>query len=146
MKWITRQNAKVDRIACPWLIKRFVDKDAEFIFVPKDQALPESETQGAIPFDVEGVELGHVGGRCSFESIMLKYGLTDDPALVKMAKIVHAADVSSDADTSPQGPGLNAIAQGFAILFGQDDHKKIELETPLYDALYAWCKWQTQKA
>jgi hypothetical protein len=146
MKWITRWNANVDRIACPWLIKRFIDKDAEFLFVPKDEVMPGAEREGAIPYDVPGAELGHVEGRCSFESIMLKYGLMGDPALVEMAKIVHAADVSEDLGTSPQGAGLKAIAHGFAILHGLDDHKKIELETPMYDALYAWCEAQAQKA
>jgi hypothetical protein len=144
MMWITRENANVDRIACPWLIRRFIDKDAEFLFVPKEQIMSTAEREGAIPYDVPGVELGHVQGRCSFESIMLKYGLMGDPALVEMAKIVHAADVSSDIGTSPQGAGLKAIAHGFAILHGLDDHKKIELEFPLYDALYAWCKAQTE--
>jgi hypothetical protein len=139
MKWITRENANVDRVVCPWLIRRFVDKDAEFLFAPKDDVMSVAEQEGAVPYDVPGVELGHVEGRCSFESVVLKYGLTDDPALVEMAKIVHAADVSSDVDTSPQGAGLRAIAHGFAILHGLDDHKKIELETPMYDALYAWC-------
>jgi hypothetical protein len=145
MRWITRENANVDRVACPWLIKRFIDKEAEFIFVPKDRVHSQADSQGAIPFDVAGVELGHVDGRCSFESIMLKYGLMQDPALVELAKIVHAADVSSDIDTSPQGAGLKAIAHGFAILHGLDDHKKIELETPLYDALYAWCNAVVQR-
>jgi hypothetical protein len=145
MKWITRENANVDRVACPWLIKRFIDSDAEFIFVPKDAVMSVAEAETAIPYDVPGVELGHVDGRCSFESIMLKYGLMQDPALVELAKIVHAADVSSDIDTSPQGAGLKAIAHGFAILHGLNDHKKIELETPLYDALYAWCNSLVQK-
>jgi hypothetical protein len=145
MKWITRENANVDRIACPWLIRRFIDKDAEFLFVPKDEVMPGAERERAIPYDVPGVELGHIEGRCSFESIMLKYGLMDDPALMEMAKIVHAADVSADIGKSPQGAGLKAIAHGFAILHGLDDHKKIELETPMYDALYAWCEAQTQK-
>jgi hypothetical protein len=144
MKWITRENANVDRIACPWLIRRFIDKDAEFIFVPKDAVMPAAEAEGAIPYDVPGVELGHVEGRCSFESIILKYGLKGDPALVEMARIVHAADVSADIGTSPQGAGLKAIAHGFAILHGLDDRKKIELETPMYDALYAWCKAQAE--
>ena len=88
MKWITRENANVDRIACPWLIRRFIDKDAEFLFVPKDEVMPGAERERAIPYDVPGVELGHVEGRCSFESIMLKYGLMDDPALMEMAKVV----------------------------------------------------------
>src|SRR5512140_679002 len=110
MKWITRQNANVDRIACPWLIKRFVDPDAEFIYVPADQVMATAERAGAIPYDVQGVELGHVDGRCSFDSIVLKYGLTNDAALVELAKIVHAADVGTDIDTSPEGRGLKAIA------------------------------------
>jgi hypothetical protein len=146
MKWITRENAKVDRIACPWLIKRFIDEDAVFLFVHKDRVLSEANNQKAIPFDIPGVELGHVEGRCSFESIMLKYGLVDDAALIEMARIIHAADVSADVETCPQGAGLKAIAHGFAILHGLDDHKKIELEIPMYDALYAWCEAQTQKA
>jgi hypothetical protein len=145
MKWITRENANVDRIACPWLIKLFIDADAEFIFEPKDDVMNVAKLEDAIPFDVPGAELGHVDGRCSFESIMLKYGLMGNPALVAMAKIVHAADVSSDVDTSPQGAGLKAIAGGFVIIHGLDDHEKIKLETPMYDALYAWCKDQTEK-
>jgi hypothetical protein len=103
-----------------------------------------AKREGATPYDVPGVELGHVDGRCSFESIMLKYRLMGDPALVEMAKIVHAADVSVDIGTSQQGAGLKAIARGFAILFGLDDHKKIELETPMYDALYTWCRAQVE--
>ncbi len=140
MKWITRENAKVDRIACPWLIQRFIDKDAEFVFVPKDRVLSEAEKQQAIPFDVPGVELGHADGRCSFESIMLKYGLTDDAALARMASIVHAADVSEDLATSPEGPGLQALAHGFSLLHGNDDSTKMTHEFPMYDALYAWCR------
>lgn len=139
MKWITREDAKVDRIACPWLIRRFVDKDAEFLYVPADQVLSVAERDGAIPYDVPGVELGHMTGRCSFESIIVKYGLTGDPGLLELARIVHAADVDSDIDTSPEGWGLQAIAKGFSILHGRNDHQKIALESPMYDALYAWC-------
>lgn len=142
MKWVTRENAKVDRIACPWLITRFVDEDAEFLYVPREAVMEVAEREKAIPYDVPDVELGHVAGRCSFESIMLKYGLTNDPALVLMAKIVHAADVEADLGTSPEGAGLKAIAHGFAIIYGLDDHRKIELEKPMYDALYAWCQAQ----
>ncbi len=142
MKWVTRENAKVDRIACPWLIRRFIDKDAEFLFVPIDRVLTVAEREGAIPYDVSGVELGHVDGRCSFESIMLKYDLMGDPALVRLAQIVHAADVSADLDSVPEGRGLKTIAHGFSILHGWDDHKKISLESPIYDALYAWCQHQ----
>lgn len=142
MKWITRENANVDRIACPWLIKRFVDADAEFLYVPRDEVMEVATREGAIPYDVANVELGHVDGRCSFESIMLKYKLTGDAALVRLAQIVHAADVSKDIDLVPEGRGLKAIAHGFALVHGRDDHKKIELETPMYDALYAWCQKQ----
>ena len=140
MKWVTRENAKVDRIACPWLVRRFIDKDAEFLYVPADEVPAVAEREGAIPYDVSGVELGHVDGRCSFESIMLKYGLTGNAVLVEVAKIVHAADVSADIDTAPEGRGLKAIAHGFSLLLGQDDRTKIELESPMYDALYAWCQ------
>jgi hypothetical protein len=140
MKFVTRENANVDRIACPWLIRRFVDHQAEFLYVPRDDVMRVAAETGAIPYDVPDVELGHVDGRCSFESIMLKYGLMGDAALVELAKIVHAADVTTDRDTSPEGRGLYAIAHGFALIHGLDDHKKIELETPMYDALYAWCE------
>ena len=140
MKWITRENANVDRIACPWLIKRFVDPECEFLYVPRDDVARVATETGAIPYDVADVELGHVDGRCSFESIMVKYKLVGDAGLVELAKIVHAADVSADRDTSIEGAGLYAIANGFAMVHGLDDHKKIELETPMYDALYAWCQ------
>src|SRR5436853_6777213 len=123
MKWITRANANVDRIACPWLIARFIDPDAEFLFVPGPEVMATAEREGAIPYDVPDVELGHVDGRCSFESILVKYNLTGDPGLVELAKIVHAADVSADIDTSPEGRGLKAIAYGFAMLHGLDVHK-----------------------
>ena len=140
MKWVTRENAKVDRIACPWLIRRFIDPDAEFVYVPADEVTSVAEREAAIPYDVPGVELGHVDGRCSFESIMLKHGLMEDAALVEVGKIVHAADVPADIDTVPEGRGLRAIAHGFSLLFGRDDRTKIELESPVYDALYAWCQ------
>lgn len=139
MKWITREDAKVDRIACPWLIRRFVDKDAEFLYVPADQVMSVAQRESAIPYDVTGVELGHVDGRCSFESILHKYGLGNDPALVELAKIVHAADVDEDIDTAPEGRGLQAVAKGFSLLYGRDDHRKIVLESPIYDALYTFC-------
>ena len=144
MKWITRENAKVDRVACPWLIRRFVDPGAEFLFVPASEVMAAADREGATPYDVPGVELGHVDGRCSFESLLLKYGLTGDPALVALGKIVHAADVAADIDTAPEGRGLKTVAHGFALLLGRDDVRKIELETPVYDALYAWCQRQTE--
>jgi hypothetical protein len=146
MKWITRENAKVDRVACPWLIRRFIDPGAEFLFVPASEVMAAADREGATPYDVPGVELGHVDGRCSFESLLLKYGLTGDPALVALGKIVHAADVAADIDTAPEGRGLKAVAHGFALLLGRDDARKIELETPVYDALYAWCRQQAEAA
>lgn len=146
MKWITREDAKVDRIACPWLIRRFVDPDAEFLYVPAEEVLAAAERERAIPYDVPGVEMGHVAGRCSFESILLKYKLTGDAALTALAKIVHAADVSADLHTSPEGPGLQAIAKGFSILHGRNDQRKIALESPMYDALYAWCQERAKSA
>lgn len=140
MKWVTKLNAKVDRIACPWVIRRFIDPDAEFLYVPADQVMSVAAREGATPYDVPGVELGHVAGRCSFESFLERYGLTADPALAEVGRIVHAADVPADQDGAKEGHGLRAIAEGFAILHGADDHLKITLEFPLYDALYAWCR------
>ena len=143
MKWVTRKNASVDRIACPWLIRRFVDQEAEFLFVPADQVATVAEREGAIPYDVKGAELGHVDGRCSFESIVLKYRLAD-PALRRLATIVHGADVSADVAITPESAGLQAIAHGFALAHGENDQEKLRLETPMYDALYAWCQQQVK--
>jgi hypothetical protein len=139
MKWITRENANVDRVACPWLIKRFVDPEAEFLFVPAAEVMSAAAREQAIPYDVPNVELGHVDGRCSFESIIRKYNLTD-PALAELARIVHGADVSKDLGITPESAGLNAIAHGFALVHGTNDDEKIRLESPMYDALYAWCQ------
>ena len=141
MKWVTRKNANVDRIACPWLIRRFVDPDPEFLYVATEEVAAVAEREAAVPYDVKDVELGHVDGRCSFESIMVKYGL-DDPGLRLLAQIVHGADVAADIDSIPEAAGLKAIAHGFALVHGDDDHEKIRLETPMYDALYAWCQRQ----
>ncbi len=140
MKWVTRENANVDRIACPWLIRRFVDPEAEFLFVPGEEVRTVAMREGATPYDVPNVELGHVDGRCSFESILLKYGLQSDPGLVALARIVHAADVAADIGSSPEGHGLRAIAEGFVLVHGRDDQHKLALETPMYDALYEWCR------
>jgi hypothetical protein len=140
MKWITREDAKVDRIACPWLIRRFIDPDAEFLYVPASDVTSVAEREGAIPFDVPGAELGHHEGRCSFESIVLKYALTGDPALVELARIVHAADIRAELDTALEGWGLMAIGHGFSLVFGRNDSRKLELQAPVYDALYAWCQ------
>jgi hypothetical protein len=140
MKWITRENAVVDRIACPWLIRRFVDPEAEFLFVPESEVAARAAATGAIPFDVAGAKLGHVDGRCSFESIVLEYQLTRDPALARVAAVVHGADIASDRDRTPESAGLRAMASGFRHLWGRDDHRKLELEFPVYDALYRWAQ------
>jgi len=145
MKWITRENAKVDRMACPWLIRRFVDEKAEFLFVPKEQVMAIAEREGATPYDMPGVKFGHGPGECSFESILRHHGLDRDPALVRLGRIVHAADVIEDDAVAPEGAGLRAIALGFSLLHGADDKKKLELESPLYDALYAWCVERTRE-
>ena len=139
MRFVTRKNAAVDRIACPWLIRRFVDADAEFLYVEPADVRRVATEMDAIPFDVEGAELGHVDGRCSFESILLKYGL-DDPALRRLANIVHGADVTADLDKTPEAAGLKAIAMGFRLVYGERDLEKLEAQMPLYDALYAWCR------
>jgi hypothetical protein len=143
MKWVTRENANVDRVACPWLIKRFIDPEAEFLFVRKDQVLEVAEREGAHSYDAPGAQYTHRDGKCSFDVLVDEFGLTNDQGLVRLAQIVHAADVSEDADSSPEGRGLYAIAHGFALLHGTEDHRKLELETPMYDALYAWCQTQT---
>jgi hypothetical protein len=142
VKWVTRENANVDRVACPWLIKRFIDPEAEFLFVSKDQVLVTAEREGAHSYDAAGAEYTHRGGKCSFDVLVEEFELTGDEALVRLAEIVHAADVSEDLHTSSEGAGLSAIAHGFALMLGTDDHRKIELETPMYDALYAWCQKQ----
>jgi hypothetical protein len=139
VRFVTRKNAAVDRIACPWLIRRFVDAEAEFLYVEPGDVSRVAAEMNAIPFDVEGAELGHVDGRCSFESILLKYGL-DDPALRRLATIVHGADVAADMDRTPEAAGLKAIAMGFRQIYGDRDLEKLEAQMPLYDALYAWCR------
>lgn len=143
MKWLTRSHVHVDRVACPWVITRFVDNQAEFLFVPKTQVDEVASETGAIPFDAPGVELGHVEGRCSFESILVKYGLTD-PALQRMAKIVHAADVAQDIDTDPIARGLEAIATGFSLRY-PNDADNLSKQFEIYDALYAWCRLQVSQ-
>jgi len=144
MLWITRSHVHVDRVACPWLITRFVDSNAEFLFVPKNQIEVVVQERGAIPFDAPDVELGHHEGRCSFESILLKYELKD-AALLRLAKIVHAADVAQDIDNDPLARGLEAIATGYGLRF-PDDHENLARQFDVYDALYAWCKLEVAKS
>jgi hypothetical protein len=139
MRFVTRKNAAVDRIACPWLIRRFVDQDAEFLYVDPGDVMQVASERHATPFDVEGAELGHIEGRCSFESILLKFDLKE-PALQRLATIVHGADVAPDIDKAPEAAGLKALAMGFRLLYGDRDLEKLEAQMPLYDALYAWCR------
>ena len=144
MKWVTRERPKVDRVACPWLIKRFVDPDADFLFVPADRVLAVAEREGATPYDVEGAELGHRGEECSFDAIVRKYDLArDDPALARLALIVRGADTAAH-DLTPESRGLLAIAQGFSLAY-DDDHAQLAAELPVYDALYAWCRQQASQ-
>ena len=138
MKWITRSHVHVDRVACPWLITRFIDSEAEFLFVPASQIEKVATESGAIPYDTPGAELGHVDGRCSFESIIVKYGLKE-PGLLRLAKIIHAADVEEDIDSDPIARGLEAIASGYSLRF-PEDLENIENQFEVYDALYAWCR------
>ena len=140
MKWITRENAHVDRVACPWLIRRFVDSSAEFLFVPAAEVLPTAARTGATPFDVPGVDLGHHGQRCSFDAIVERRGLASDPALVLLARIVNGADTDNSLWHQPESAGLKAIAEGFRGLGYKDDHELCAAETIVYDALYAYCR------
>jgi hypothetical protein len=144
MKWVTRSHVHVDRVACPWLITRFIDNEAEFLFVPSSQIEQVVKDTGAIAFDASGVELGHKDGRCSFESIVLKYGLKE-PGLLRLAKIVHAADVSEDIDKEPIARGLEAIASGFSLRFPADE-ENLDYQFDVYDALYAWCRMDVAKS
>lgn len=143
MIWITRSHVHVDRVACPWLIRRFVDNQAEFLFVPKSEVEATAAQTGGIAFDAPGVELGHHDGRCSFESILLKYGLSD-PALQRMARVVHAADVAADIDSDPLARGLEALATGYSLRY-PDDEENLDHQFEVYDALYAWCRLAVAK-
>ena len=140
MKWITRERVKVDRVACPWLIRKFVDPSADFLFVPADRVMEVAGQEGAIPFDVPDVELGHHGKECSFDAIVKKYGLTGDAALVLLAKIVNGADTDNTLWQQPEAAGLNAIAEGFRHLGFKNDHELNAAEWIVYDALYAYCQ------
>jgi hypothetical protein len=144
MNWVTRERPKVDRVACPWLIKRFVDPDAEFLFVPSDRVAATALSEGATPFDVPGAELGHHGEACSFDAVIEKYHLGDDPGLALLARIVRGADTAA-LDLTPESRGLLAVAQGFSLAY-DDDQKQLAAELPVYDALYAWCQHQAGTA
>ena len=143
MKWITRSHVHVDRVACPWLITRFIDSEAQFLFAPASQVMVRAKEENATPFDIPDVELGHVDGRCSFESIIFKYGLKDK-ALARLAKIVHAADVEKDLASDSIAAGLEAIAVGYSLRY-PDDRENLKRQFEVYDALYAWCRLEVTR-
>lgn len=140
MRWMTRARPKTDRIACPWLICRFIDPDAEILYVPADEVLEQAKAHGARTFDAPGAEFTHRDGKCSFEVLIDNFELgRDNPALARLARIVHAADIAADRDTDPLGPGLEAIGVG-GLGAEQDDQRLLERGSFVYDALYAWCE------
>ena len=143
MKWVTRSRPKTDRIACPWLIRRFIDPDAEILYVPTDQVVVVQDRDGAHGFDTPGGHYDHRGNQCTFEVLIDEFHLGGDPALMRLARIVHAADIDSDVDTDPAGPGLLAIGLG-SLDVEPDDHRLLERATFVYDALYAWCVRQVE--
>jgi hypothetical protein len=140
MKWVTRARPKTDRIACPWLIRRFIDPQAEIIYVAADQVLAVAAAEGAHSFDCPGATYGHRDGKCTFEVLIEDHGL-GEPALERLARIVHAADIDSELHTDPAGPGLLAIGLG-GLDVEEDDHRLLERASFVYDALYAWCARQ----
>jgi hypothetical protein len=137
MKWVTRERPKIDRIACPWLIARFIDKTPEFLFVPTEQVFAVARETGAVPYDIPGAEMSHEGEFCSFDTFLKKYNL-NDPALHQLAVIVRGADTSR-LDLAPQAPGLLALSLGLSRVFA-DDHEMLLHGMVMYDALYAWCR------
>jgi len=139
MQWVTREHPRTDRVACPWLIRKFIEPNAEIVYVPAAEVLPYAERTGAISFDAKGARYTHRDGRCSFEVLVEDYNLGGESALALMARIVHGADVADDREATPQSPGLRAVADGFALL-GLPDQEQLALELPVYDALYAWCR------
>jgi hypothetical protein len=139
MKWVTRERPKTDRIACPWLVRKFIDEEAEILYVARDQVLSVAESEGAHSFDAPGAEFTHRGNQCTFEVLINEYGLASDPALVRLAAIVHAADIAEEIGTDPLGPGLLAIGEG-GLGAEPDDHQLLDKASFVYDALYAWCQ------
>ena len=143
MQWVTREHPHTDRIACPWLIRKFIDPAAEIVYVPRVEVLSYAEREGAISFDAPGARYTHRDGLCTFEVLIEDHGLGSDPALALMARVVHGADVSEDVDATPESRGLEAIARGFMEL-GVEDQEQLRLELPVYDALYAWAQRQVR--
>jgi hypothetical protein len=139
VEWVTREHPHTDRVACPWLIRKYIDLDAEIVYVPADEVLPYADRTGAISFDAKGARYTHRDGLCSFEALIEEHRLGGDPALALMARVVHGADVAEDRDATLQSRGLLAVADGFSLL-GLPDQEQLALELPVYDALYAWCR------
>ena len=139
MKWITREHPRVDRVACPWLVQRFVDTDADFLYVRADLVASEAARVGATPYDIKDVELGHHGPECSFDAFVHKYGLDSDPAMAYMARVIRGADTSDKAIT-PESVGVEALLDGVRLLHYPDDQAQRNASIPLLDALYAYCK------
>jgi hypothetical protein len=143
-KWVTRKRPKTDRIACPWLIRNFIDPQAEFLYVPAEQVLAVAERERANSYDAPGARYTHRDGLCSFEVLVEEYEI-HDPAVKRLARIVHGADVADDRDTTPESRGLLAVAEGFHLL-DLGDQRQLELSLPVYDALYAWCRNEVSRA
>jgi hypothetical protein len=144
MKWITREHPRVDRVACPWLVQRFVDKDAEFIYVPSDQVAREARRTGATPYDIKDVELGHHGAECSFDAFVHKYKLDKDPAMAYLAKVIRGADTEDKTVTS-ESVGVEALLDGIRVMYQPDDQAQRKASIPVLDALYAYCKEKVAK-
>ena len=142
MKWITREHPRVDRVACPWLIEKFLDQEAEFIYVPADKVASEARQRGATPYDVKDADLGHHGAECSFDAFVQRYGLDRDPALAYMAKVIRGAD-TADKTLTPESPGVEALLDGVRVLCFPDDQAQRVASYPLLDALYAYCRERT---
>jgi hypothetical protein len=139
LKWITREHPRVDRVACPWLIEKFVDKNAEFVYVPADQVMTEARKRSATPYDVKDVELGHHGAECSFDAFVHKYGLDKDPAMTYMAKVIRGAD-TSDKTLTPESIGIEALLEGVRLMHQPNDQSQREALRPILEALYAYCQ------
>jgi hypothetical protein len=144
VKWVTRERPKTDRIACPWLIRNFIDPEADFLYVPAEDVLSVAEREDAISYDAPDARHTHRDGLCTFEVLLEDFGLSD-PALSRLGRIVHGADIAEDREATPESRGLLAVAEGFYLL-ELDDHRQLELSLPVYDALYAWCRNQVAAA
>jgi hypothetical protein len=145
VKWITREHPRVDRVACPWLIEKFVDRDAEFLYVPADQVITEARRTNATPYDVKDAELGHRGAECSFDAFVREYGLDANPAMVYMAKVIRGAD-TADKTITPESIGVEALLEGVRLLHSPNDQRQREASRPILDALYAYCQTKVAAA